>query len=137
MAARMMSQERRKAPRVTEQVSLAILGGATELQVETRNISTTGAYCTMDQFIAPMTKLQVQLEVPNGARRVQVRGEGVVVRAEPVIDSADHGRYNIAIFFTNLTEHSRSVMRVLCASGSPAKTEATPCGGFSVSLRSH
>ena len=110
MAAGLMGQERRQAPRVDEGVSLAIRDATAELRTETKNISTVGVYCTLDRFIAPMTKLQLQFEIPNGARRVRVQGEGVVVRAEPVVTNAEQGHYNIAIFFTEITDHNRSVI---------------------------
>jgi len=100
------AQERRKAPRITERVQVAIRGTAAELRTETVNLSTTGAYCTLDQAMTPMTKLQLQFQLPNGARRVQC--EGVVVRVEPVIVNAERGRYHVAIFFTDISERDRA-----------------------------
>lgn len=110
MAAGMMGRERRQAPRVDERVLLEIRDATMEQRTETTNISTVGAYCMLDRFIPPMTKLQLQFEIPNGARRVRIQGEGVVVRAEPVVTNAEQGRYNIAIFFTEMTDHNRSVI---------------------------
>ena len=104
------SAERRQAPRVSHRVSLGITGDGTTLQTETVNLSAAGVYCTLDRFLAPMTKLQLDYEVPDGARRVRIQCTGVVVRAEPVIASADRGRYHIAIFFTDLSDRDRSVL---------------------------
>ena len=105
-----MTQERRGAPRVSERIALAVIGAAEEVRAETANISTAGAYCTMDRFISPMTKLQLRFELPMNPRRVQVRCEGVVVRAEPVIENPEQGRYHVAIFFSDITDRDRSAI---------------------------
>ena len=105
-----MSQERRRAPRISERVSVEISDATAECRTETTNISTVGAYCTLDRFIAPMTKLQLEFEVPNGPRHVRIRCEGVVVRAEPVVESSERGRYHIAIFFSEMTDRGRAVI---------------------------
>jgi hypothetical protein len=57
-----------------------------------------------------MTKLDLQFDLENGARRVRVHCTGAVVRAEPVVASPERGRYNIAIFFTDLSERDRSAI---------------------------
>ena len=105
-----MKPERRRAPRVTEPVLLGLRDATAEFRAETKNLSTVGVYCALDRFLPPMTKLQLQFELPDGERRVQVRGEGVVVRAEPVIATAERGAYHIAIFFTEMTERDRSAI---------------------------
>jgi hypothetical protein len=102
--------ERRGAPRALHRVPLAILGDGTVLQAETVNLSSTGAYCTIDQFLPPMTKLQLEFELPEGSRHARVRCAGAVVRAEPVVATPEKGRYNIAIFFTDLSERDRSAI---------------------------
>lgn len=103
----MASQERRQAPRIAEQIPVAIQDAGEEFRTETQNISTAGAYCTLNRFIAPMTKLQLQCELPDGARRVRIRCSGVVVRIEPSVPSPERALYNIAIFFTELAERDR------------------------------
>lgn len=124
MAARMMppkrrtdTSERRRTPRVSERVPLGITEGGTTLEAETVNLSAAGAYCTLDRFLAPMTKLQLDYELPDPAgggalsgRRVRIRCAGVVVRSAPVIVSPDKGRYHVAIFFTDLSERDRSAL---------------------------
>ena len=103
----MTAQERRRAPRIAEQIPVAIHDAGEELRTETKNISTAGAYCTLDRFIAPMTKLQLQCELPDGSRRVRIHCSGVVVRIEPNVPSPDRTLYNVAIFFTELSERDR------------------------------
>ena len=106
----MTTRERRGAPRAPERVIVAVTDAGAALQTETKNISASGAYCTLDRFLAPMTKLQLAFELPQGSRRVKIRCAGVVVRIEPVVASADRGMYNVAIFFTELAERDRSAI---------------------------
>ena len=105
-----MTTERRRAPRVAERIPITLTGGETQFLVETRNISAAGAYCTLDRFIAPMTKLALECELPNGPERVRIRCSGVVVRVEPAVAGAEQARYHIAIFFTDLADRDRAVL---------------------------
>lgn len=105
-----MPHERRQAPRVEERISVAITEAGEPLQTETHNLSTIGAYCTTDRFLPPMTKLQLEFEVPNGGRLHPIRCTGVVVRAEPVVRSEARAAYQMGIFFTEITERDRAVI---------------------------
>ena len=110
-ATRSKNQERRRATRVAQRIPVAITDGGAELATETKNLSASGAFCQVDRFIAPMTKLQLRFELPDGSRRLtRIACTGVVVRAEPVIASADRGRFHVAIFFTELSERDRSAI---------------------------
>ena len=105
------ARERRRAPRISERVSVAIRQAtAEEFRTETANLSTAGAYCTLNHSIAPMTRLRLELELPHGSRPVRVRCAGVVVRVEPVITNPERGRYQVAIFFTQMSERDRSAI---------------------------
>ena len=111
MATRLMAgQERRRDPRVDERVSVALTDEGKAFHAESENLSAAGVYCTLDRFIPPMTKLQVQFELPDGGRCVRVRCEGVVVRVEPIVTSAERGRYHVAVFFQDLTARNRSAI---------------------------
>jgi hypothetical protein len=110
MATGMSYAERRKAPRVDERVSLSIASDAGELAVETRNLSAAGAYCETTQFIAPMTKLQLRFELPDGAKSAKVVCEGVVVRIDPIVSNPHDSRYHLAIFFSDLSESGRAAI---------------------------
>ncbi len=105
-----MSAERRQAPRVAERVTLAIREPGAPIQTETHNLSTIGAYCTVDRFISPMTKLQLQFDVPNGGRVAPIRCTGVVVRVDPAVSPAGRATYRMGIFFTEITEQDRAVI---------------------------
>ena len=91
-------------------VGNAVRDADTELVGETRNISASGAYCTLDGFIAPMTKLEIRFELPNRTRPTPVRCSGVVVRVEPVVSHAGRGRYHIAVLFTDLKTQDRAAI---------------------------
>jgi hypothetical protein len=106
----MTTSERRRAPRAPERISLAVIDGGREFRTETKNLSAVGAYCTLDRFIPPMSKLQLDFELPHGSRRVRVRCAGVVVRVEPVVANAQRMQYNVALFFTELSERHRSAI---------------------------
>ena len=95
MAARVMQPERRKSPRLAESLALAVSQNGTAVHGETNNLSATGVYCTLKQFIAPMTKLKIEFELPQGTRHVRVRCTGIVVRVEPMI--ADAGSVTVAM----------------------------------------
>ena len=105
----MSLRERRRHPRASERVLMAVTGDGAALQTQTKNLSASGAYCTLDRFVPPMTKLDLQIDLPNGRRRATIRCSGVVVRIEPA-PTADAARYNIAIFFTELSERDRSAI---------------------------
>ena len=104
-------QERRAAPRASERVTVDLVGhDATTLQAESKNLSATGVYCTLERFIPPMTKLRVQFEVPNGKHRVRITCVGVVVRVEPVIRDTQRGVYDTAIYFNDITDRDRATI---------------------------
>ena len=124
MASGMTSRERRRAPRIAERVVMAITDAGTELATESHNLSTAGVYCALDRFLAPMSKVQLHFALPNGRRSSTVRCTGVVVRVEPVIANASRGRFNVAVFFTELSDRNRSaitrfVRQRLSAASSP------------------
>ena len=111
MTAQPHGHERRREPRAAERIALAVSDAGTELATETKNLSASGTYCTVDRFIAPMSKLELHFELPNhGAHPTKIRCTGVVVRVDPVITQADRGRYNVAVLFTELTQRDRAAI---------------------------
>ena len=104
------SDERRGVPRTPERLTVDLTDDAATLQAESKNLSATGVYCTLDRFIPPMTKLRVQFEVPNGARRVRIACTGVVVRVEPVVRDGQQGAYNTAVYFSDISDRDRSMI---------------------------
>ena len=102
-------KDRRQAPRASERVPLSITDGSVDLQVETKDLSASGVCCVATQFIPLMTKVTLRLEVPHGARRANIRCTGVIVRTEP-IGTPEAPRYNIAVFFTDLSDQDRGAI---------------------------
>ena len=101
------SMERRRAPRVETRLPLSLGDRSAELLTTTHNISASGAYCTVRKFLAPMTKLQVRLELPGDHRALPIECQGVVVRVEPPEPVPRRATYRVAIFFNDLSERDR------------------------------
>ncbi|HEX9781023.1 MAG TPA: PilZ domain-containing protein [bacterium] len=111
MAAGMSSRpERRRAPRIDERVPLALAGEDAEFQTQTRNLSASGVYCRLNRFIPPMAKLAVTLSIPDGAKARTVTCTGVVVRVEPSPTPDGRDQYEIAIFFSEITDRDRTAI---------------------------
>ena len=95
--------EKRRSPRVDNNVPLKISTPDTDLVTETRNISGSGAYCRVNKYLEPMSKLQITLMLPvkSSGKLVtkKVNCGGVVVRTENV--PGEDG-FNTAIFFNDI-----------------------------------
>ena len=96
--------EKRKHPRLENNIPLKICCDDGDFVTETRNISRSGAYCLIKNYIAPMVKLKVQILLPvkkNGKKTAKkIFFNGVVVRTE---SSGKKNFYNVAIFFNDIS----------------------------------
>ena len=106
MASR-MTMERRRAPRIETRLPVTVTGQGKAFLVQTKNLSATGAYCAFKQFVRPMTKLRVRMEVTSGSHPCIISCEGVVVRVDPPKPSRHHKHYDVAIFFHDLADDDR------------------------------
>jgi hypothetical protein len=106
------SAERRRSPRVTHRLPLGITDGGEAIHTESVNLSEAGVYCTLDRYLAPMTKLRLDYELPNhgAGKPARITCTGVVVRSEPVITAPDKARFHIAIYFTELSDRDRAAI---------------------------
>lgn len=109
---RITRQERRKYPRINKRLSLKVKGNTFNLVTETQNLSLSGVYCQIDKDIELMTKVSILLFLPVKGRDNQestnhVRCKGVVVRVEKIED----GRSNIAVFFNDIKETDKNIIR--------------------------
>ena len=99
------TDERRKDPRLDNNIPVKICQEGGDLVTETQNVSRSGAYCCVNQYIEPMTKLKIHLllSFPKGGKSStkKISCEGVVVRSEP---SSNDGQYHIAVFFSDITK---------------------------------
>jgi len=102
--------ERRKSPRIDKILPIKLSDTELDILTETKNISTTGAYCSVDKPLELMTKLRVVILIPfikNKAKVIKkINCCGVVVRRELVDDTSKYP-YRIAIYFTDLKEQSK------------------------------
>jgi len=88
-----------------------------------QNISCVGAYCCLNKYIPPFTKVMVKLNLPIGQKkRCRVECKGVIVRSE---DEAQGG-FNVAIFFNDIRDEYRhkisQYIDQLLSSGVPSTT---------------
>ena len=97
------SQERRKYPRVEKSVPLKVRGKEFDVVTETRNLSCAGAYCRVNKYFEPMTKVEIHLLLPfkkgEKVTTKKVTCRGVVVRVE---SQPGDDYFNIAIFFNEI-----------------------------------
>jgi hypothetical protein len=89
------------------------LSGRNYGQLETTNVSANGVYFTSPAYIAPLTRVEIVLLLPEtiGGRphaKREVSCEGVVVRTEPESQQHHHSTYDIACFFTSISEADRA-----------------------------
>ena len=103
----MTTTNRRRAPRIPHQLPLHLTHDEQDLITKTENVSASGAYCTVTRFLPLMTKLQIRLQIPGGPTIVC---EAAVVRIEPPKPAANRAAYQVAVFFTDLSAHDRSVL---------------------------
>lgn len=95
--------ERRKEPRLKNNIPVKICREGGDFVTETQNVSRSGAYCRVNEYIEPMTKLKIHLllSFPRSGKNVtkKISCDGVVVRSEP---TEDDGKYHVAIFFNDI-----------------------------------
>lgn len=96
-------QEKRRHPRLQKNLPLTIEDKNRSITTETTNISCLGAYCRIDKYIEPMTKLKIGLILPYKVKEKVVdklvKCQGVVVRTEKVSGE----NFNIAIYFNRIS----------------------------------
>ncbi len=102
--------ERRRAPRISTRLPMAVMDGDKAFVVTTKNISTSGAYCEVGRFFAPMTKFHIKLELPTRPKSIRIRCEGVVVRMDPPTAQVRRRQYHMALFFQDLDTHAREAI---------------------------
>jgi|GEM_PF-427126 len=95
--------DRRRHLRLEQTIPIKISSGDKEIVTETKNISCSGAFCLMDKFITPMTKLKLHFLLPLLRNKKMVSKriscEGVVIRSESAVDQ---DCFQTAIFFSDI-----------------------------------
>jgi hypothetical protein len=109
----MVATERRSFPRVRDEgLSLELKSGDFDTATHTLDISASGIYCKIDREIPLMSRVRIKLMVPGpGKKDKELNVDGVIVREHPVIIDGMIKHYDAAIFFDNLSEKSRDIIK--------------------------
>ncbi len=107
------ADERRKHLRVSRNLAIKLEDKEADFVTETKNISCLGAYCQVDAYLPILSKLKVTLLIPkaSGAKNARhITCEGTVVRVERSKDPLESNKYDIAVYFNQI---SKSDMRFI------------------------
>ena len=96
-------KERRKHPRSRTGFKA---GGGIINHVD--NISCSGVLCRTKEPVAEMTKMSIELDLPEPVERL-VKAEGIVIRCEP--DPRKREDYRVAIFYTRINDSDHQAIR--------------------------
>lgn len=108
----MVSEERRKSPRIKDEgLSLRLEGF--DSVTHTLNISPSGVYCKVDKELPLMSRLKLALVLPDSSREDGVKSmevTGIVVRQHPVVIDGATKHYDVAIFFEDLSPKDKDAI---------------------------
>lgn len=104
-----VSVEKRRHHRVNNNIPVKISSSVADFVTETKNISASGAYCRVNKYLEPMTKLQITFLLPcfKAEKMVthKISCQGVVVRT---VNALKEEGFFTAIFFNDIsTQDSR------------------------------
>lgn len=103
----MREAERRKQPRVAVRLPLQLMLQDSKISTEIEDLSNSGIRFRTPAALPLMSRVQISLELPAGAKeRIYVSATGVVVRSDAAPRGGPH-RFETAIFFEDITEASR------------------------------
>jgi len=107
----MPTSERRRSPRVDNNIPLKISSEEFDIVTESKNLSCSGAHCLVDKFLEPMTKLKIQLLLPvkqkNKTTMKKISCLGVVVRSAPC---ASKKGFSTAVYFNDIKEKDKKLI---------------------------
>jgi hypothetical protein len=112
------NSERRRANRIKKNIPLKIKEASFDSVSETKNLSSSGLYCKIDKYVAPLTKVDMILLIPQlSLKRLEEKEQckriecvGTVVRTELVNDPIEGDYYNVAIFFSEIKKSDKSAI---------------------------
>ena len=97
--------ERRKHPRLENNIPLKIRSDDFDIITETKNLSSSGVYCRVNKYLEPMTKLKILLLLPIKRHQKEttkkISCQGVIVRTESI---PGNEYFNIAIYFNDILQ---------------------------------
>ena len=98
-------QERRRTPRLDNNIPLKIRSDDFDIVTETKNLSSSGAYCRINKYLEPMTKLKIVLLLPlrrrNRLTTKKISCQGIIVRTESIPGDQ---YFNVAIYFSDIPQ---------------------------------
>ena len=111
--------EKRKEPRLkNEGISLKVTAGNVDTITKCLDISASGVYCKVEKELPLMSRIKIILvmpetkgQTPGAPQTAKIEAEGVVVREHPVIEGGKVAHYDVAIFFDNLSQRDREILR--------------------------
>ncbi len=106
-----MSQviEKRRHKRINSRLPLKLREGDFDLITETKNVSCSGAYCEVNRYLPPLTKVEITLVFPTGQGETEtISCEGIVVRTDHMPYSNGTNHYCVAIYFSNINKADMS-----------------------------
>jgi hypothetical protein len=109
--ARTNTKDRRRSERVTlwSPVQLVAPDGAAPAAL--KNLSVAGLCCTTSRVFPELSLVKIQLDLPSGedpgAEHVRLELSGAVVRCEPLRHGTGKRRFEVALYFTDLTPKAR------------------------------
>lgn len=106
-----MKREKRLHARIAHELPLKIEANGFDFVTSTKNLSCLGAYCCIDKYVPPFTKVAIKLDFPvvdnQGLRQnYNIACNGVIVRSED--DTS--GGFNVAIFFNEIKDNQRKII---------------------------
>lgn len=98
--------ERRQHPRISKELLIKVAANGYDFVTTTQNLSCLGAYCHINKYVPPFTRVMVKLTLPlknkKSDKDCNVECKGVLVRTE------DEGKgFNVAIFFNDIREDQK------------------------------
>lgn len=100
-------QERRRYARVDKNIAIKLKDKDVDFVTETMNLSCIGAYCQINSYVPILTKLKITLLIPRARGKTAAKHiacEGTVVRVARSHDPMEPNKYNIAIYFNQITK---------------------------------
>ena len=110
------TRERRQAPRISAKLAMQVAGTdeTSVVTTESINLSASGIQFGSRQFLSPLTKVALTLILPAFGRRLRrermLQCQGVIVRCEERTGPRQQTRYELACYFTDLTEGDRELI---------------------------
>lgn len=117
--------DRREFPRFQIQIplplSLTVSGEFQEERCDATalNVSMNGVCCTVDRFLPVFDRVLLTFVLPDACEtpyHLVSRCEGIIVRIDPEEEQPGCSEYHVAVYFNNLSQPERNLLRSLIQS---------------------